>query len=66
MVERRDGVEHVWTPPQPGETILGMVRYQDMIVVATNFGVYVITDPGKPLPDWEVRRITTDVVKEWR
>jgi len=64
-MERREGVEHFWTPP-PGERLLGMVRYQDMIVVATDGGVYIITDHGKPLPDWEVRKITGDLVSEWR
>ncbi len=59
-MERREGVEHFWTPP-PGERLLGMVRFKDMIVVATDGGVYVITDHSKPFPDLDIRKITSDV-----
>ena len=53
-------VQHFWSPPRPGEAILGTIRFRDMIVVATTDGVYVITDHGRPLPEWEVRQINHD------
>ena len=53
-------VQHFWSPPRLGENILGMAKFQDVIVVATTDGVYVITDHGRPLPDWEVRQINND------
>ena len=54
-------VELFWTPPEPGERILGLTKYQDMIVVATDCGVYVISPPGRGLMDHEVRKISHDV-----
>jgi hypothetical protein len=44
-----------WTPPRPGEKILGMCTYRDVVVVATTDGVYVIRGPGSVgLDDCEV------------
>ena len=55
------GVHHFWSPPNPGERVLGMIQFQDVLAVATDEGVYVITDHGRPLPDWEVRKISHDL-----
>ena len=53
-------MQHFWSPPGRGETIIGMAKFQDVIVVGTTDGVYVIADHGRPLPDWEVRKINND------
>lgn len=50
-------LEHFWTAPM-GETILGLVNYQGMIVVATNRTVYVIKDQGRGLFDYEIAAIS--------
>lgn len=54
----RSGVNHFWTPPGLGEKILGMRTYEDMIVIATTDGVYVIAPKGRGLVDHEVRKIS--------
>ena len=60
MIEPRSGVQHYWSPPRPGEQILKMGWFQDVIVICTTDGVYVISDHGKPLPDWQVQQINRD------
>lgn len=50
-------VEFFWAPPA-GERILGMREYQDMIVIATTDGVYVMTPDGRALDDYTVRKIS--------
>src|SRR5262252_6232752 len=50
-----DIVHHFWSPPRLGEQILGMAKFQDVMVIATTDGVYVMSGHGSPLPDWEVR-----------
>lgn len=55
-------IQHFWSPPRPGEQILGLTSYRDMIVVATNWGVYVISE-GQGLANHEVRQILSDVVQ---
>lgn len=58
-MESRSGVEHFWTPPGPGERILGMVKYEDMIVIATTDGVYYIAPlGGRGLMDREIQKIS--------
>lgn len=52
-----DDVQHFWSPPGPGEKLLGMMKFEDKIVVATNDGVYVIMPYGQSLPDWVVQKI---------
>ncbi len=59
---RRSDVELFWTPPRPGERILGMAKYQDMIVIATDDGVYYISN-GRGLMDHEVRKISHDTIE---
>ena len=56
-MEHSNAVHHFWTPPEPGETIVGMKQYKDMLVIATSNGVYVISEHGRPLPDWDVQKI---------
>lgn len=62
-METQSGIEHFWSPPGPGERILGMVKYEDMIVIATDQGVYAITPPGRGLMDHEVRKISLDTLR---
>lgn len=64
-METRSGIEHFWSPPE-GETLLGMARYQDMIVVAASDGVYVISPPGTGglMNHHEVRKIAGDLPLE--
>lgn len=47
-VESPQKAKHLWSPP-PGERILGMFRYQDVVVVGTTGGVYVIAEKGRGL-----------------
>lgn len=54
---RREGMQHFWSPPEPGENIVGMTQYEGFLVVATDRGVYVVCDEGRMLPDWVVRKI---------
>jgi hypothetical protein len=66
-METRSGVEHFWTAPGPGESILGMVKYEDMIVVATTDGIYYITPPnGRGLMDHEIRKMSHDSLSALR
>lgn len=58
MTQSRSGVHHFWSPPRPGEAILGMTLFKDVMVIATTDGIYVVTDHGRPLPDWEIQQIT--------
>ena len=52
-------VQHFWSPPEPGETVVGMTLYQGVLVLATCNGVYVVSEHGRPLPDWDIRKILT-------
>lgn len=63
-METRSGIEHFWTPPGPGERILGMVKYEDIIVVATTDGVYMIAPEGRRLLDYEVQKISSNTLRE--
>lgn len=62
----RSGVELFWTPPRPGERILGMTTYQDVVVVATTDGVYTIAPHGRILDDLEVRQVSHDTIRSIR
>lgn len=61
-METISGMELFWTAPN-NEEILGMFKYQDMIVVATSGGVYVIAPAGRGLMDHEVKKISHDTVR---
>ncbi len=66
-MESRSGVELFWTPPRPGECILGMTKYEDLIVIATDDGVYVIMPPHRPVLDgYVVQKISHDTVRAIR
>ena len=62
-METRSGIELFWTPPGPGEKLLGMTKYEDMIVVATTDGVYVIMPPGRALMEHTVQKISHDTIR---
>lgn len=49
-----------WSPPDAAP-IVGVTRYEDMIVVVTASGVYVIKDQHRHLDDWVVQKISAAV-----
>lgn len=53
-------IQHFWSPPHPGEVILGMAKFQGVLVVATTNGVYIIAEHGRSFPDWEVQQISRE------
>lgn len=59
-----DEVQHFWSPPRPGEKILGMAKFQDLLVVATTEGVYVIADHCRSFPDWQVQQINRELMEK--
>lgn len=63
-METRSGIEHFWSPP-PGEHILGMAKYEDVIVVATDNGVYVIGATDKWFDSHQVQKLSIDTVREF-
>lgn len=46
-----------WWLPQSSERIVSMIPYRDMIIVATDYCVYVIKEQGRELDDHEVSMI---------
>lgn len=39
--------ELFWQPQRAGERIIAICNYRDMVVVATNEGIYAIAEKGK-------------------
>ncbi len=53
--------EFFWSPPD-GAPIVGITTYQDLVVVATASGVYVISsDRYRSLNDWTIQKISLAV-----
>lgn len=62
-LKSRSGVEHFWWPPL-GETGLGMCVYQDMLVIATTGGVYVVVPPDRVgLDDHTITKVVAEFKK---
>jgi hypothetical protein len=60
-----DEVEFFWRPPRAGEEILGLVKYRDMLIIATTDGVYTITPPNSEgLSDHEVRQVSDEIIRK--
>ena len=49
-------IELFWSPPK-GEKVLGITLYEDLLVIATDFGIYVMSKDNKVLDDYIIRRI---------
>lgn len=52
-------IEHFWTPPA-GVSVLGMAKFEDMIVVACTDGLWVISPKERPMDNYVVHRITNE------
>lgn len=52
----RPTLQDFWKPG-PGEKIVSTTQFRDVVIVATDNGVYVITPGHMPLWDWEIQKI---------
>jgi hypothetical protein len=52
----RPTLQDFWRP-SPGEKIVSTTQFQDVVIVATEYGVYVITPGQRVLWDWEIQKI---------
>lgn len=54
--------EFFWSPPD-GAPIVGIATFQDLVVVATASGVYVIGDQARYIDSWAVHKISGSLGK---
>ncbi len=60
-MDKRQGVHHFWSPPDPTERIVSTCQHRGLLVIATDSALYIATPHGEPLPDWDLRKIVADL-----
>lgn len=55
----RPTLQDFWKPDD-GCKIVSTTQFRDVIVVATEWGIYVITPGKRMLWDWEIQKIAVD------